>query len=196
MKLNITVEDTTRVLDVPDGLVRDAEEFFAKMDRDMDRGWQMSREFVEHPDRVQRCQIAAHRLLGALTVGKHDVALLMAAYILKRAPGVTGLDIDTTGEMSSTQLLFDGAPAGVATPAVAPAPHTAPPAPARPTKVEALEQAGKDVSAIYQVGNVYRYAVFDRPSGKWIESAPFESARDAEQARLRAVKQRFDELIG
>jgi hypothetical protein len=192
MKLNITVEGTTRVLDVPDELVRDAEDFFAKMDRDMDGGWQMSREFVEHPDRVQRCQIAAHRLLGALSVGKQEVALLMAAYILKRAPGVTGLDIDTTGEMSSTQLLF--AAGGETTAVHTTAPNSAPRATL--SKVQALEQAGKDVSKIYKVGQVYRYAVLDRASGNWVESPPLDDAREAEAARLRAVKQRFDELTG
>lgn len=191
MKLNITVENTTRVLDVPDHLVRDAEDFFAKMDRDMDRGWQMSRDFVEHPDRVQRCQIVAHRLLGALTVGKHDVALLMAAYILKRAPGVTGLDIDTTGEMSLTQLQFDGA--DKPTP---PAPPESAAATGKLGKMQALEQAGREVSKVYKVGQVYRYAVLDRASGQWIESAPLDDAREAEAARLRAVKQRLDELLG
>ncbi|BAU48491.1 hypothetical protein SVA_1938 [Sulfurifustis variabilis] len=186
MKLNIIVEETARVLDVPDEVVRDGEDFFAKMDRDMDRGWQMSREFVEHPDRVQRCQIAAHRLLGALSVGKHEVALLMAGYILNRAPGVTGLDIDTTGEISSTQLLYDGAAAEKPAPASAPV--------AGLSKVQALEQAGKEVSKVYKVGQVYRYAVLDRASGNWTESAPMDDAREAEAARLRAVKRRFDEL--
>lgn len=191
MKLGVTVEGTTRVLDVPDEVVREAEDFFAKMDSDMDRGWQMSREFVEHPDRVQRCQIAAHRLLGALSVGKHDVALLMAAYILKRAPGITGLDIDTTGEITSTELLFDSLPE-------APPATTSPPSAASPRlgKVQALEQAGSEVSKIYKVGQVYRYAVLDRASGKWIESPPLDDAGEAEAARLRAVKQRFDELTG
>lgn len=189
MKLRITVEGTTRVLDVPDALVREAEDFFAKMDGDMDRGWQMSREFVEHPDRVQRCQIVAHRLLGALSVGKHNAALLMAAYVLNRAPGITGLDIDTTGEITSTELLFDSAPEAAppgADALSAPSPKLG--------KMQALEQAGREVSKIYKVGQVYRYAVLDRASGKWIESPPLDDAAEAEAARLRAVKQRFDEL--
>ena len=31
----------------------------------MDKGWQMSRFWVEKPDLYQRCQIVADRILGA-----------------------------------------------------------------------------------------------------------------------------------
>ena len=43
--MNITIEfdDKSYVLDVPEGLTSEAGDFFARMDRDMDNSWQMSR---------------------------------------------------------------------------------------------------------------------------------------------------------
>ncbi len=66
----------------------------------------MSREFVERPDRLQRCQIVADRLLTSLTQGNEATAMLMAGYIALRMPGAIGVDIDATGEMQNTELLF------------------------------------------------------------------------------------------
>lgn len=183
MELRITVESQTRVLSVPDGLLRDAEEFFRKMDSDMDRGWQMSREFVEQPNALQRCQIAAHKLLGGLSSGNLSLATLMAGYIVTRLPGVSGVDIDATGEMQQTEFSYD---------APTPAKPATPPGKA-PSKIAALERAGKEVSKVYKSGHTYRYAVLE--SDQWIESAPFDSESEAEQQRLRAVKARFDALM-
>lgn len=185
MQFRITVNDKTQELAVPDKLLREAEEFFQKMDRDMDRGWQMSREFIDNPNRQQRCQIAAHKLLGALSTGNLSLATLMAGYIVARLPGAVGADIDTTGEMQNTEFVF--APAAAATPAT--------PAAKPPSKIQALERAGQEVSKVYKVGQTFRYAVLDAASGNWVESAPYDSSAEAEQQRLRAVKERFDALM-
>ena len=107
MQLKILVDEGEFRLDVPDDMIAEADEFFAKMDRDMDRGWQMSREYVERPDPQQRCQIVADKLVTALLNGRKTTALLMAGYILTRAPGIIGVDVDTTGEMQNTELLFN-----------------------------------------------------------------------------------------
>lgn len=189
MQFRITVEEQTRILSVPDELVREAEEFFHKMDRDMDSGWQMSREFVEQPNRLQRCQIAANKLLGAVSTGNMALAALMAGYIVARLPGVSGVDIDTTGEMQQTEFSYD-TPA-VAVPATGAAAATSKP----PSKIEALERAGKEVSKVYKSGQTYRYAVLNHQTNQWIESPPFDTDGEAEQQRLRAVKERFDALI-
>mgnify|MGYP000312412896 CR=1 FL=1 len=187
MQLRITVAEQTRVMPIPDGLLRDAEEFFRKMDRDMDRGWQMSREFVEQPNKLQRCQIAAHKLLGALSSGNMALATLMAGYIVTRLPGVSGVDIDSTGEMQQTEFSYQA-------PGAAPGPSTGSGGKS-PSKIAALERAGKEVSKVYKSGHTYRYAVLDAASGQWIESSPFETEAEAEQQRLRAVKERFDALM-
>ena len=47
MQFKVIISDQVYAIEVPEDLLRDATEFHAKLDRDMDRGWQMSREFVE-----------------------------------------------------------------------------------------------------------------------------------------------------
>ncbi|MHB1515987.1 MAG: hypothetical protein ACYCVY_09830 [Acidiferrobacteraceae bacterium] len=107
MRLNVFVEEASYVLEVPDELMVSAPAFIAKIDRDMDRGWQMSRDYVEHPDTLQRCQIVADRMLTSMTNGNKATTLLMAAYILTRLPGAIGVNIDAHGEMQNTELLFE-----------------------------------------------------------------------------------------
>ena len=106
MKLNIIVGDRSHAFDVPDGLLTEASEFFDKMDADMDRGWQMSRDWVECPNPEQRCQIAADKILTAIETENEKTLMLMAAYILRTMPGVTGINIDITGDMNETDIIM------------------------------------------------------------------------------------------
>lgn len=105
MQLNIQIDDASYAIDVPPEMLEDGADFFTKVDHDMDRGWQMSRQFVEHPDSVQRCQIAADKILTAMHTGNKKLACLMAAYILRRFPGIQSVKIDTQGEMFNTELI-------------------------------------------------------------------------------------------
>ena len=66
MRFNVTVDDQTYPFEVPQFILDEGEEFFAKLDRDMDKGYQMSRTWVENPDRLKRCQIVADRILDAI----------------------------------------------------------------------------------------------------------------------------------
>lgn len=106
MILTVTVDTKTFQIDVPQFVIDDGEEFFHKMDQDMDNGWQMSREFVDDPNVVQRCQIAADRILTALHNDNKDILLMMAGYIVSRLPKVTHINIDNTGDMHQTQFEF------------------------------------------------------------------------------------------
>jgi len=106
MILKVVVDDQTYPISVPEDIVKDGEDFFNTIDKDMDMGWQMSREFVARPDRLQRCQIVADRLLTSITQGNQATAMLMAAYIALRMPGAVGVDIDAAGEMQNTELLY------------------------------------------------------------------------------------------
>jgi hypothetical protein len=83
-----------------------AGDFFKKMDADMDRGWQMSRKWVDRPDDVQRCQIAADKILTAIETENEKLAALMAAYILRRIPSIDSVDIDISGDMTATELIM------------------------------------------------------------------------------------------
>lgn len=106
MRFKVVIGEQVYAVDVPEELLQEATEFHAKLDRDMDRGWQMSRAFVEQPDRMQRCQIVADRLLTSIMQDNQATAMLMAGYIAARVPGVVGVDIDTAGEMQHTKLLY------------------------------------------------------------------------------------------
>ena len=106
MQFKVLIGEQEYAIDIPDAMLQESVEFHAKLDRDMDRGWQMSREFVAHPDRLQRCQIVADRLLTSIMQGNQATAMLMAAYIALRMPGALGVDIDASGEMQHTELLY------------------------------------------------------------------------------------------
>jgi len=102
MILNIVVEDRAIAITVADEMLRDAQDFYAKMDCDMDQGWQMSREWVDQPTLIERCQIAADKLHTALNTQNETLVMLMAGYILSRVPKVRCVTINTDGEMQET----------------------------------------------------------------------------------------------
>ena len=106
MQFRAVIGEQVYAIEVPEDLLRESAEFHAKLDRDMDLGWQMSREFVARPDRLQRCQIVADKLLTSIMNGNQASAMLMAAYIALRMPGAVGVDIDASGEMQNTELLY------------------------------------------------------------------------------------------
>jgi hypothetical protein len=106
MRFKVIVGEQAYAVEVPEELLGEAREFHDRLDRDMDRGWQMSREFVERPDRLQRCQIVADKLLTSLAQGNEATAMLMASYIALRMPGAVGVDVDAQGEMQNTEVLY------------------------------------------------------------------------------------------
>ena len=106
MRFKAIIGEQVYAIEVPAELLREAAEFHAKLDRDMDQGWQMSRQFVPRPDRVQRCQIVADKLLTGIMHNNQATAMLMAGYIGLRMPGAIGVDIDASGEMQNTELLY------------------------------------------------------------------------------------------
>jgi hypothetical protein len=106
MKLNIIVGDRANAFSVPDDMLTEARDFFDKLDSDMDSGWQMSRDWVQNPDTEQRCQIAADKILGAIETENEKLLMLMAAYILYKMPGISGVHIDVTGDMNETALIM------------------------------------------------------------------------------------------
>lgn len=106
MKLNIIVDGRMSAFEVADSLLVEAQDYFDKLDADMDRGWQMSRDWVEHPSAEQRCQIAADKILIAIDTENEKMLMLMVAYILHTLPGVKSVSIDNTGDMNETELIM------------------------------------------------------------------------------------------
>ena len=107
MKLNIIVDGRSNAFEVPDSLLTEAKDFFDKLDADMDKGWQMSREWVENPNAEQRCQIAGDKILTAIDTDNEKLLMLMSAYILRTMPGVKTIHIDVTGDMNESELIME-----------------------------------------------------------------------------------------
>ena len=61
-EINVILGENEYPLKVKKKIVADAQSFFSQMDSDMDKGWQMSKSWVENPSQFQKCQIAADRL--------------------------------------------------------------------------------------------------------------------------------------
>lgn len=102
MQLNIIIEDYSMNLDLPEDFLRDSAEAFDRLDSSMLNGVQMGREWVAQPDRQQRCQIAADKLLTALETDNQSLAMLSAGYIVSRLPDVRRVRIDNSGEINGT----------------------------------------------------------------------------------------------
>lgn len=105
MQLTVHIDEISRTIEVDDKLLKEGEEFFAKMDSDMDQGWQMSRTWVDNPSREERCQIAANKMLSAISTENQTLLMLMAGYIMSRYPQVREIRIDTSGDMTETELV-------------------------------------------------------------------------------------------
>ena len=105
MQLTVHIDDVSRSIEVAENLLQEGEEFFAKMDSDMDQGWQMSRTWVDNPNREERCQIAASKMLDAISAENQTLLMLMAGYIMSRYPQVREIRIDTAGDMTETELV-------------------------------------------------------------------------------------------
>jgi len=105
--LTVVIEGNAFAINVPDDIMIEGESFFEKMDKDMDKGWMMSREWVEKPDQMQRCQIAADRIADSIHAENETLTYLMAGYILTRMKNVKEVHIDTDGDMMETQFITD-----------------------------------------------------------------------------------------
>jgi hypothetical protein len=224
MILKAIIEDQEYILNVPAAVMTGATGFFDQLDHDMDQGWQMSREWVETPNQIQRCQIVADKLLSALEKENHKVGMLMAGYILSRLPGVEAVEIDVQGEIQNNSFRVteqpDGSPRRRPSES-APAPSAAAPANAEthfsghvgakrdgfaePTsetrgqaamsRLEAMTQAGNDVTKVFKVGKAWRFSVYDHRTERWADSPLIASEQEAERLRQAAVKERFEKLV-
>lgn len=189
MILKAIIDDQVYELNVPDALIQEARPFFDQLDRDMDQGWQMSREWVADPNRLQRCQIVADKLLTALEKENDKLGRLMAGYILARLPGVESVELDVQGEIQNNHFnlaehrTFDDMPEPRAT------------GPGRGiSKLEAMEQAGNDVTKVFKVGKAYRFSVFDHEHQQWVDSPLIATEAEAARLRQEAFKERYESL--
>ena len=99
MKLKVIIEEESYSLPIDPDFLNQAVSFFDSMDNDMNKGWQMGRDWIEHPTPHQRLLIVADKLYSALENRDKKLTMMMAGYILSRAPHVTSIEMDVTGEM-------------------------------------------------------------------------------------------------
>ncbi|MGQ9659339.1 MAG: hypothetical protein ACUVQI_04565 [Thermochromatium sp.] len=191
MLLKVIIGDHTDKIEVPDRLLVEARDYFDRIDRDMDRGWQMGRDWVEAPDRLQRAQIVADRLLTAIETDNPRLGVLMAGYLLDRLPGLEAVEPDVQGEIQNTRFDMGDQCQALSTDSTV-----------RPagggvglSKLKALEQAGRELTQVFKVGHGYRFSVFDRDTGTWIEAPLVSTAQEAERLRQEAFKARYEALL-
>lgn len=104
MQLEVYLGEGGLAIELDPEFIAEAKDFFARIDADMDEGWQVGREWVEQPDATQRCQVVADKLLTALENRDELMIKLTAGYILDRLPGVVGVSIDGQGELQETRF--------------------------------------------------------------------------------------------
>ena len=54
IELNVILGENEYPLKIKEKIVTEAQSFFNQMDSDMDKGWQMSKSWVENPSKFQR----------------------------------------------------------------------------------------------------------------------------------------------
>ncbi|MFE8035145.1 hypothetical protein [Thiohalocapsa marina] len=212
MILKAIIEDQEYTLNVPDAVLAGAGGFFDQLDRDMDQGWQMSRDWVDAPTQLQRCQIIADKLLSALEKENHKVGMLMAGYILDRLPAVESVELDIAGEIQNNHFNFRQPAAEAPATSSAHGKNRAAETQAsqhpsdrnasdqngpgqRLSRLQAMTQAGNDVTKVFKVGKAWRFSVYDAERGGWQESPLIASEQEAERLRQAAVKQRYEALV-
>lgn len=192
MILKVVIDDQLLELNVPADFLDKAQDFFAKMDADMDRGWQVNREWVEQPDRMLRVQIAADKLLTALENEDDKLGRLMAGYIVSRIPEIESLELNPAGETRDHVIRTGDPAADPAVTAQAPIAHAG--IPTGLNKMEAMAQAAKDVSKVFKMGRQYRFSVYNHATQSWEESPAIGDKAQAEAMREHAFKSRFEAL--
>jgi len=195
MILTVRIDDQLLELNVPEAFIEQAQDFFAKMDADMDRGWQVDREWVEQPDQMLRAQIAANKLFTALENEDHNLGRLMAGYIASRVPDLATIELNPAGETRDHRITRKGAADKEAIPAAA-STISHPGIPTGLNKMEAMSQAARDVSKVFKMGRQYRFSVYNHATAGWEESPAIPDKEQAEAMREHAFKSRFEALCG
>lgn len=193
MILKVQIDDKLLELNVPEAFIEEAEDFFARMDADMDQGWQVDREWVEQPDQMLRGLIAANKLFTALENEDHKLGRLMAGYIVSRIPNIDTIELNPAGETRDHRINLSDE-AGQTVPQNTAPTMAHPGIPTGLSKMEAMAQAAKDVSKVFKMGRQYRFSVYNHATESWEESPAIADKAQADAMREHAFKARFEAL--
>ncbi|OOY34747.1 hypothetical protein [Solemya velum gill symbiont] len=194
MELKVIIEDQLYTLNVPEELLQKAAEFFDKMDADMDKGIQMSRQWVQKPGLIERLQLVGNKLLTAIENENENLGRMMAGYILSRAPNIDTIDLDTSGEMQGTEITFKeqaapvsfGMPPGASMGMDLEDPYGMDPA--------LRENAEKKVSSVFKQGRVYAFSVYNSRSDSWETITVGKDEAEAQRMRDETVISKMLEM--
>lgn len=187
MELKVTIDDEIYTLNVPDQFIDQASGFFDKMDADMDQGVQMSRSWVDQPDLIERLKVVGNKLLTALENENNDLGRMMAGYILSRAPNIENMILDTSGDLTETEITFkqQAAPVSFGMPEMDD-PYGMNP--------QLRETAEKQISKVFKQGRLYSFSVYNTATESWDSGATTKQQDEAERLRDNAIIQRMIEL--
>ena len=187
MELTVIIDEDIFTLNVPDQLLQQASDFFDKMDTDMNQGIQLSRQWIEKPQLVQRLQLVGNKLLTALETEDHQLGRMMAAYILSRAPDIDRIYLDTSGEIDNTEIQFKNKGVG---------PTFSMPMMQEQSgqQTDLRSRAEKMVSSVFKQGRLYHFSLLDPETQEWTTAGAAKDQQQAETLREQAVQQRMREL--
>ncbi len=106
MKLNFTIDHESFTLDVPEGIMQEAQAFISETDLEFDRGIQLGRHWIDEPDAEQRCQIAANKIVNGMHQENIRMVYLMSAYILTRLPNVSMVTVNSDYEIDEIDFKY------------------------------------------------------------------------------------------
>ena len=107
MQLDVYIGDRMYPIEVTQQTLDLGQEFYDKINQDMDGGWRMGPEYIESPDRVQRGQIVPSRLLVPIETGNEMMVRALAGYFASRLPEVRSININLEGAALNADLVSD-----------------------------------------------------------------------------------------
>lgn len=106
MKLNFTIDQEPFTLDVPEGIMQEAQPFIEDLDKDFDKGLQLGRHWLDNPGVEQRCQVAANKIVNAMHQENIRLVYLMSAYILTKMPDVKMVTVNMDYEIDEIDFML------------------------------------------------------------------------------------------
>ncbi|MBL3588742.1 MAG: hypothetical protein JMN24_02980 [gamma proteobacterium endosymbiont of Lamellibrachia anaximandri] len=104
MLLKLIIGEYSMDMEIRENYLETMTDSFDKMDREMRLGVQLGQQWVGDPTQLQRCQVAADKLLSAIENHNETLAMLTGGYIASRLSGIKQIKINTDGEPAETEF--------------------------------------------------------------------------------------------
>jgi len=104
MNFNITIDQQPYALEVSDQMMQELQGLIKDMDADFDKGIQLGRHWLDEPSDIERCQIAANKIVNALYQEDVRQFYIMAAYILSKFPALKMVTVNLDYEIDEIDI--------------------------------------------------------------------------------------------